>query len=180
MKNLKSLNEFKDFTQRVHSSYSLANHSLEVLGEKLQSADGYNDMESYKVLDEESGQIISAIPNFHIVKGMKRDGPISQVIAHGMLSWIYFAWEKRFRPKIAIELGVSNNDVMSDIMGDIKILRHKIAHNLAFLDKDAQKLKIINWLKPGQIIFKSVDMNKIQLQLNDMDVYVRSNHSGRT
>ena len=177
---MKSLEEFKDFTQRVHSSYSLANHSLELLAEKIQSADGYDNNENYKTLDDESGQVISVIPNFHIIKGLKKDGPISQVIAHGLLSWVYFGWENRFRPMIAKELGVSNNEVMSDLMGDIKILRHKIAHNLGFLDKDIKKLKIINWLKQGHIILKTDDMNKIQLKINNMDVYVSSNHSGGT
>jgi hypothetical protein len=180
VKNLKSLDEFKDFTQRTHSSYSLANHGLEILAEKIQLADGFNDNENYKVLDGESGQVISAIPNFHIIKGLKRDGPISQVIAHGMLSMIYHAWENRFRPMIAKELGVSNNEVMSDLMSDIKILRHKIAHNLGFLDKDLKKLKIINWLEQGHIILKTNDMNKIQLKINNMDVYVSNSHSGRT
>lgn len=180
MQNLKSLDEFKDFTQRIHNAYSLANRSLEVLAEQIQFADGYSDNENYKILDDESGQVISAIPNFHIIKGLKRDGPISQVIAHGMLSWVYFAWENRFRPMIAKELGVSNNKVMSPLMGDIRILRHKIAHNLGFLDKDIKKLKVINWLGQGHIILKINDMNKIQLRINNMDVYVSSNHSGRT
>lgn len=180
VKNLKSLNEFKDFTQRIHSSYSLTNHSLEILAEKIQFADRFNDSEDYKIFDDESGQIISAIPNFHIIKGLKRDGPISQVIAHGMLSWIYYAWENRFRSMIAGELGVSKNEVVSDLMGDIRILRHKIAHNLGFLNKDLKKLKIINWLEQGPIILRANDMNKVQLKINNMDVYVGSSHSGRT
>lgn len=180
VKNLKSLDEFKDFTQRMHSSYSLVNHSLEILAEKIQLTDEFNVNENYKILDDESGQVISAIPNFHIIKGLKRDGPISQVIAHGMLSMIYNSWESRFRPMIAKELVVSNKEVMSDLMSDIKILRHKIAHNLGFLDKDLKKLKIINWLEHGHIILKTNDMDKIQLKINNMDVYISSNHSCRS
>lgn len=177
MNNLKSLNLFKDFAKRVHTSYALTNQSLELLGEKIPLSDGYKDTDYYEILDDESGQVISAMPNFFITQGLKKDGPISQVVAHGMLSWVYFAWERRFRPLIAKELGVHNDEVMSDIMGDIRILRHKIAHNLGFLDEDIKKLKILNWLKQGHIILKTSDMNKIQLIINEMSISISSNRT---
>jgi len=155
----------------MHSSYFLSNLGLELLAEKMRQAEGYKDSETYKIYDDDNS-IISALPNFHLIKGMKVDGPISQVIAHGILSWIYFAWENRFRKNIANELSVQKDDVMSDLMGDIKLLRDKIAHNFAFLDKDLKKLKVINWLKPGHIILRTKDMNKIQSLINKMEVHV--------
>lgn len=174
MQELKSLNEFKEFTRRIHNSYALVNSGLELLGERIRNADEFDAVGSYEIIDEESAQIISSLPNFHIVSGLKKDGPISQLVAHGLISWIYYAWEDRFREMIAKEMGIETDHVMCDLMGDIRTLRHKIAHNLGSLGQEVKKFKVITWLKEGHITLKTSDMNRIQIELNKMEIYVRS------
>lgn len=175
MNELKSLNDFKDFTRRVHNSYALVNDGLELLGEKIESSGSFNAINTYEVIDEESEQLISSAPKFRVISGLKKDGPISQLVAHGLISFIYHSWEDHFRKMIAIEMNVEKNLLMCDLIGDIRLLRHKIAHNLGSIDKDIKKFKVITWLKEGHIILKSKDMNRIQIELNRMKVYVRSN-----
>lgn len=174
MQELQSLNEFKKFTHRIHNSYALVNSGLELLGEKIENSSDFDAFGNYEIIDEKSTQVISSLPNFHIINGLKKDGPISQLVAHGLISWIFYAWEDRFREIIAKEMDVETNDVMCDLIGDIRNLRHKIAHNLGSLGKEVKKFKVITWLKEGHITLKTSDMNKIQIEINRMEVYVRS------
>jgi hypothetical protein len=174
MQNLKSLDEFKDIAQRYHSAYHMAHLGLVCLAEKISSEDGYNPANSFVIRDTKSDSVISALPYFHLMKGMRKDGPISQVIAHGIINWIYAAWDERFRKRIAEELGVNCNEVMCDVMGDIRIIRNAISHDLGFATEKISELKELSWFSPGQIILRSDDMNKIQVKINSMSVYVSS------
>jgi len=173
MYKLKSLEEFKDVSQRYHSAYHMANLGLVCLSEQIRSTDGFNSADSFVIRDDKSDSVISELPYFHLMQGMKKDGPISQVIAHGIINWIYTAWNERYRKLIAEELGVNINDVVNDIMGDIRIIRNAISHDDDLAEKEISKLKELSWFSPGPIILKSDDMDRIQIKINSMSVYIR-------
>jgi len=171
VQNLKALEEFKDVTQRMHSSYCLANSGLVLLAEKMKSEEGYSDTKTHDLFDEESN-VLSQIPYFHLMRGMQFDGPISQIIAHGILGSIYMAWSVRFRKKIAAELHVEEDSVKSDIMGDIRKIRNIINHRFTVPAAELAMLKEIDWLEPGLIVLSLGDMNRIQAKINTMVVRV--------
>jgi len=153
----------------------MANLGLECLADQIRSEINFKSSDSFRIIDEERKLLLSEIPYSHLLQGMKKDGPISQIIAHGMINWIYSAWNDRFRKRIADELGENISNIKCDVMGDIRIIRNIIAHDFGIAENNFEKLKIINWLPIGPIILRSEDMNRIQAEINSMNVYVQSN-----
>ena len=168
-----ALERFKDAAQRFHSAYHLANLGLCKLAETDFSVEAMVGLTIHKLVDTENGETISELPLSHIRAGMKRDGPISQVIAHGILSWIYVAWNDKARKEIAEELGVSANQIVCDVMGDIRLLRNAIAHDFATAGDKVANLKKLSWFKPGRLVLTSADMDKIQLAINKMTIRIQ-------
>ncbi len=170
-----ALEKFKDTAKRFHSSYHLANIGLSKLAEIDYSDEKISGGKTQTLFDVESGQVISEFPLVQLRAGMKLDGPISQIVAHGILCWIFVAWNDNARKEIALELGVSTNQVQCDVMGDIRIIRNAIAHDFATLGKDVEKLKELTWFKfrPGRLVLTSSDMGKIQLAINKMTIRIK-------
>lgn len=168
-----ALERFKDTTRRFHSSYHLANLGLCKLAETDFSAEAMVGLTVHKLVDAEHGNVISELPLAHLREGMKRDGPISQVIAHGILSWMYAAWNDKARKEIAVELGVGENQVLCDVMGDLRLLRNAIAHDFGTAGDKVANLRELSWFKPGRLVLTSADMDKIQLAINKMTIRIR-------
>lgn len=62
--------------------------------------------------------------------------------ARAIVVFLYTAWESEFRPRLARARSVGLSDVTSDIMGDLRHLRHAIIHTRGVLRADAHaKLK---------------------------------------
>lgn len=56
--------------------------------------------------------------------------------------FLYTVWESDLRPRLAAASGVELNEICSDIMGDLKELRHAIIHSRNILRPDKhRKLK---------------------------------------
>ena len=73
---------------------------------------------------------------------------------------IYQYWEDYFRGEIAIQLGVRRGEIISDIMGDLRLIRHSIIHHGGVALKEVENCKVINWFKEGDEI--SIDENKFK------------------
>ena len=72
---------------------------------------------------------------------------------------IYQYWEDYFRQKIANFLNRTNkNDLVSDIMGDLKLLRRSIIHHRSIALKEVENCKLLRWFKKGDDIFIDKDM----------------------
>ncbi len=168
---LHSLEEFKSITQRFHSSYHLINIGLADLSKTILNS--HNDLDNDDfIIKNDDGDIVSSVPYSHVLKGLSNEGPISQIVAHGILNWIYAAWNDKYRKLIALELGVDNKSVMCDVMGDIRLIRNAISHDFGSIEFDIKKLKELNWFSNGRIVLKIDDMNKIQMKINSMDIYL--------
>jgi len=74
---------------------------------------------------------------------------------------IYQYWEDYFRQKIANLLNKTNkNELASDIMGDLKILRHSIIHHRSIALKEVENCKLLRWFKKDDDIF--IDKNMME------------------
>ena len=91
----------------------------------------------------------------------KRGGQDSVLMAQLFLVMIYSYWEKRFRSEIAKEQGRSVNEIKSDIMGDLKWIRHSIIHNKGVALPEIKKTRVIKWFKVGEFIH--IDEKKFDL-----------------
>ncbi len=69
-------------------------------------------------------------------------GSHEQQHARAIIIFLYTYWENEIRPRLAKAKGVKTNQIMSDIMGDLKIIRHTILHTKAILEmQEHRKLK---------------------------------------
>ncbi len=80
---------------------------------------------------------------------------------------IYHYWEDKYRKLIAQKKGLSKkNDLSSDIMGDIRLLRTSIIHHRGIAKEELNNCKILNWFKEGDEIFIDDEkMKKIILEI---------------
>src|SRR6267154_414209 len=72
-----------------------------------------------------------------------RGGSNEQQHARAIIVFLYTSWESDLRPRLARASRVEPNDIRSDIMGDLKELRHAIIHSRGILKAEKhRKLKI--------------------------------------
>ncbi len=97
-------------------------------------------------------------------EGNKLNGKNYQIIAGLCLTMIYDYWENYYRGKIAEEYGVNKDDIVWDIMGDLKYFRHSIIHHQGIAISEIKNCKRLKWFKKGE---------KINLDKDQMEDVVR-------
>ena len=65
-----------------------------------------------------------------------KGGSNEQQHSRAILVFLFTYWEDEIRPRLAIAMDVPVNDIKSDMMGDLRILRNAILHTKAVLGKD--------------------------------------------
>jgi hypothetical protein len=70
--------------------------------------------------------------------------------------WIvltYAMWDENFRPRIAAAAGVEKNDIAIDALGDLRHMRHDIAHHLGIASADhSARCVELKWFDIGDQI----------------------------
>ncbi|MDB9510120.1 hypothetical protein PN499_02715 [Kamptonema animale CS-326] len=105
----------------------------------------------------------------------QRDGRFSDTLSKSMIVAIYTEWDEVFRQRIAAELESEAKNVMCDLMGDLRFVRHWIVHNKSTVDKNHTKIKVLPWhLHQGQELKVSSQMfSDIINCVNFMSVKIR-------
>ena len=102
-----------------------------------------------------------------------RDGPFSDQIAKSFLTTIFAEWDELHRHKMADEAGVSQREILCDLMGDLRIIRHCIVHKKSIITDEHEKVKELEWrLKPGQMHITNEMFCHLIDQINKMQVRV--------
>jgi len=100
-------------------------------------------------------------------------GVNSRFIGNMCVIAIYQYWEDYFRQKIANLLNVTNrNELKSDIMGDLKILRRSIIHHRSIALREVENCKLLGWFKKGDDIF--FDDNMMQYIVFQVKSYLKA------
>src|SRR5260221_281209 len=74
----------------------------------------------------------------------ERDGSNEVQQARSVIIFLFTYWELEIRPRLAAAAGVDLNEIQSEIMGDIRLIRHAILHVRGVLRLgDHQKLKVL-------------------------------------
>ena len=102
-------------------------------------------------------------------KRNEKSGDNYAIIANMCIVLIYQYWEDHYRKNIAEELGYTNkNDLKSDIMGDLRLLRISIVHNKVIAKESVENCKLLQWFKKGDIIYVNEKMfEKIVFYIKD-------------
>jgi hypothetical protein len=76
-------------------------------------------------------------------------GSNEQQYAQAILVFLFTFWEDEIRPRLAAAKGVDKGQITSDIMGDLRLVRHAILHARGILRRDKhQKLKKLRSMFP--------------------------------
>ena len=68
-----------------------------------------------------------------------KGGSNEQQHSRSILVFLFTYWEDEIRPRLAIAMNVAVDDIKTDVMGDLRILRNAILHSKAILGKDEWK-----------------------------------------
>lgn len=80
------------------------------------------------------------------------------IVGNMALVAIYSYWEDNSRERIAAVKGVPRDQLVSDVMGDIRHLRHAIIHNRAVANNVVAKSRVLTWFAAGDDIFLNEQM----------------------
>lgn len=101
----------------------------------------------------------------------EKGGANYKFIANMCLVSIYQYWEDEYRGKIEQALGLEENAVQSDIMGDINRLRQSIIHNKAIALKKVGKCKVLKWFKKGAEV--SIDKDMFEEMVGQIYLFIK-------
>jgi hypothetical protein len=172
----KELIRFKRVTHAVYTAYSMSNFGMQKVLDELSGMKEMNPEGLFQIgeTSDSKRKAISEIQTKDALIGLAKNGPFSQLIAFGMITWTFAMWEEEYRQKIADELNVQKSDILCDVMGDLRFFRNWIVHNNGVANKDVKKLISLNWLKKDvPIIITDNEMATIQESINTMQVYLK-------
>lgn len=66
----------------------------------------------------------------------RKGGSNEQQHSRAILVFLFSYWEEEIRPRLATLLNVDVNEIKSDIMGDLRILRNAVLHSKSILRKE--------------------------------------------
>lgn len=72
------------------------------------------------------------------------DGENQLLLAHSLIVFIYSIWDSEIRPAYSKALGMKQDDIKSDAMGDLRLYRHAIIHSNLMLQKTTKKFPFIS------------------------------------
>lgn len=84
--------------------------------------------------------------------------------SQAILVFLFTYWEDEIRPRLAAAVGKTSNDIRSDIMGDLRVLRNVILHSKGVIrpDKHGELRKLTSMFAPDMPVSSSYDdMHKI-------------------
>jgi hypothetical protein len=174
------IDEFEDVVTSIYGVYLMSTQGFHLLVEELmkiqhmtinrlkgthpeRASVQYMDSTLY-IFGKGDPNLPTSIELYRCTQGEYKErnsekGINSRFIGNMCVIAIYQYWEDYFRQKIANFLNrTSKNELTSDIMGDIKILRRSIIHHRGIALKDVENCKLLRWFKKGDDIFIDKDM----------------------
>ena len=111
------------------------------------------------------------------IKGLEEGGEFENQHAKAFLVLIYHLWDEKYRPAIEKLLSVDPKEqVLCDLMGDIRLVRNLISHNDAGVPQGCvQRLRMLQevWiLQPGELKMTEKMIHALMEQINAIRVNI--------
>jgi hypothetical protein len=75
---------------------------------------------------------------------------------------IYQLWEDEYRNPISIEKGVQRGELLLDIFGDLKIIRHSVIHQKSKKNQNFAKLKKLTYMnRREEVTFSDTEFHEL-------------------
>jgi hypothetical protein len=112
------------------------------------------------------------------INSSQANGVFSDKIAKAFVVSMYSEWDEVYRPRLAAEVGTNTKAVKSDLMGDLRLIRHCVVHNKSKITDEHNKLKELKWqLSPGHLTITKEMFSSLLDQINKMIVRVEPRES---
>jgi hypothetical protein len=102
-----------------------------------------------------------------------KNGSNYKTIANLTIVLIYQYWEDTYRDKISQNIGITKNDIKSDVFSDLRLMRQCIIHHKGVVTIDyIKKILLYNWFT----IYEEIQLNENQVLkiINDVKHYLNS------
>jgi hypothetical protein len=119
--------------RQVHRICRATNSRIDDMGQRVVVYASYEDPTQPDVI---LNRIIRASDYIAV---NSEGGSNAQQHSQAVLVFLFTYWEDEIRPRLAASRGVELNEICSDIMGDLRILRHAILHAKGTLRTDEHK-----------------------------------------
>ena len=109
------------------------NSSIDSTGQRVVVWASYEDPTQPDVIHN---RIIRAID---YIAANSKDGSNEQQHSHAVLVFLFTYWEDEIRPRLVTSKGVESQEIKSDIMGDLRILRNVILHSKGIIHPEKHR-----------------------------------------
>ncbi len=174
MNKSQALTDFQLNCQKYYICYSLAAMGLKEFVDKFSKLHP-NRANSLIVGagHPDDGKWHGSINIGELLDASQPDGTFLDTIAKSFISTIYSSWDEYYRNSIADEAGVEQKKVISNLMGDLRHIRHCIVHKKSILSNEPEKLKEISWkLVAGPLCISDEMLQELMDQVNKMTVSI--------
>ena len=167
-----ALNEFKASCNKYYVSCAVSSLGIKQTYERLKSLKADPD-KTLHVGDGPPGPgKANAAVNIGEYFAGHETGAFRERMARSFVVTIYTEWEEVWRSKIAEEHGVQSKDVKSDLMGDLRKIRHFIIHN-----DWKPPLQVLDWTVDPKVFQVNGDLFKrLIAQIDEMRVRLKISH----
>lgn len=167
----------EEFQRRVHeyfTGYVFSQKGMELVVNSLPEPNGPEQHITIGVGPPENGVALARLNYNEVRRDASLEGAYLDRIAKSLLVLVYAEWDEVTRARVAESFGVKTKMVTSDLMGDLRHVRNWIVHNKSVVDKNAGKLKLLNWgLEVGQVLTVNKErMEVFMRQINHMLVQI--------
>jgi hypothetical protein len=108
---------------------------------------------TYEITDAEAGSyILHACTQEEYRDRISPPGENARRAGNMCLVHIYELWEVRFREEIARALGINRNALVSDVFGDMRLIRNSILHHDSVALPEVGRCRVVNWFQPDSPI----------------------------
>lgn len=121
--------------------------------------------------DEKDSLVLHRCTQGELKERNEKNGQNTAIIGNLCLCQIYNYWEDHYRNEIAEYLGIKKNELVSDILGEMRVYRHSIIHKRGLGKQEIEKCQILNWFKMDELI--KIDEHKFEIIVTQLYKYLR-------
>lgn len=141
------LAEFRAACQRSYACFILANAGVAKLAQVMQRAPSAPSgaVVFIGAEDPTKRRATAAIPRAELQELTQPDGAFTDTLAKSILVLLYAHWEEYYRPQLATAIGVLPEQVRSDLLGDLRLIRHCVVHAKSVVTNEHERIKVLSW-----------------------------------
>lgn len=178
------LDEFRSLCQRHYFAYIYTLFGLQIEHEKYKEIYDpvYKDNiigigSSFPDAEQRPGKsVIGEMRQGELLECLQAGGEFENLIARAFIVFVYQSWDEVFRQRIANTLSITKTNIMCDLMGDLRHIRHIIVHKASIIPEGfSNSLTLLPeiWrLPPGNLNISQEMMHSLMEQLNALHLTI--------